>query len=216
MSNATNAPASGRFITLEGIDGAGKSTHVPALAELLRARGRRVVTTREPGGTRLGEELRNLVLSEPMEHDTETLLLFAARREHVARVIAPALARGDWVLCDRFVDATWAYQGGGHGVSASLIGALEREVVGPAMPDATLYFDLPEAISRERRENARAEGGSADKFEREPAAFFERVRAAYRARAAAEPGRFHVLDASRGVDAIRADLATIVDRLCES
>ncbi|HEX7328505.1 MAG TPA: dTMP kinase [Casimicrobiaceae bacterium] len=216
MPTATPAPARGRFVTLEGIDGAGKSTHVPAIAGFLRAHGRRVVTTREPGGTPVGEALRELVLNERMEHDTETLLMFAARREHIVRTIAPALARGDWVLCDRYTDATWAYQGGGHGVSAALIDALEREVVGDVTPDVTLLFDVPEDVSRERRSRAHVEGGSVDKFEREPDAFFERVRAAYRARAAADPARFHLIDASRSVADIRAELQRIVDSICAS
>ncbi|HET7260672.1 MAG TPA: dTMP kinase [Casimicrobiaceae bacterium] len=216
MPTSTPAPARGRFVTLEGIDGAGKSTHVPAIAGFLRGYGLRVVTTREPGGTPVGEALRAVVLNERMEHDTETLLMFAARREHIVRTIAPALARGDWVLCDRYTDATWAYQGGGHGVSASLIVALEREVVGDVVPDVTLLFDLPEAVSRERRSRARVEDGAVDKFEREPDAFFERVRAAYRARAAADPGRFRVIDASRPVSDIRIELKRIVEAICRS
>lgn len=214
MPTATPAPARGRFITLEGIDGAGKSTHVPAIADLLRAHGRRVVTTREPGGTPVGEALRQLVLNERMEHDTETLLMFAARREHIVRTIAPALARGDWVLCDRYTDATWAYQGGGHGVSAALIDVLEREIVGDVTPDVTLLFDVPEDVSRERRIRAHIEGGSVDKFEREPDPFFARVRAAYRTRAAADPARFQVIDASRPVADIRAELQRIIDSIC--
>lgn len=214
MPTATPAPARGRLVTLEGIDGAGKSTHVPAIAGFLRAQGLRVVTTREPGGTPVGEALRAVVLNERMEHDTETLLMFAARREHIVHTIAPALARGDWVLCDRYTDATWAYQGGGHGVSAALIGALEREVVGGLSPDVTLLFDVPEAVSRERRDRARVESGTVDKFEREPDAFFERVRAAYCARAAADPARFRVIDASRPVAEIRAELQRIVGAIC--
>jgi dTMP kinase len=134
-----NAPTQrGRFITLEGIDGAGKSTHAAWLAEALVARGRRIVATREPGGTPLGERLRDLLLSEPMTHDTEALLMFAARREHVEHVIRPALARGDWVLCDRFTDATHAYQGGGHGVDGTFIAELEVWVHGDCQPDLTL------------------------------------------------------------------------------
>ncbi|MGH8801287.1 MAG: dTMP kinase [Casimicrobiaceae bacterium] len=214
MQTATPAPARGRFITLEGIDGAGKSTHIPAIAELLRAHGKRVVTTREPGGTSLGEGLRALVLKERMEHDTETLLIFAARREHIVQTIAPALARGDWVVCDRYTDATWAYQGGGHGVSAALIEALECEVVGGLVPDVTLLFDLAETLSRERRNRARTRPDDADKFEREPDAYFERVRAVYRARAAADPERFRVIDASRPVAGIRTDLVQIIESIC--
>ena len=155
-----------------------------------------------------------VVLNERMEHETETLLMFAARREHIVRTIAPALARGDWVLCDRYTDATWAYQGGGHGVSAELIAALEREIVGDVVPDVTLLFDVPEEVSRERRSRARIDDGAVDKFEREPDAFFERVRAMYRARAAADPARFRMIDASRPVADVRAELQRIVDAVC--
>ena len=140
----------GRFITLEGIDGAGKSTHVAFIADALRARGATVVTTREPGGTPLAETLRELVLSTPMRHDSEVLLMFAARGEHVADVIRPALARGDWVLCDRFTDATFAYQGGGHGVDAARIEALAHWTHADCMPDATILFDVPPEVSRAR------------------------------------------------------------------
>ncbi len=203
-------PARGRFITLEGIDGAGKSTHVAFLAERIRAAGHVVVTTREPGGTPLGETLRGLLLNEPMGRVTETLLMFAARREHVERVIRPALERGDWVLCDRFTDATWAYQGGGHGVDRSRIAELARWVHGDCEPDLTILFDVPTAVSRERLERARSEGRALDRFEREGASFAERVRAAYFERAAAEPGRFRVVDSTRPQEAVRAELASIL------
>jgi len=207
-------PAPGRFISLEGVDGAGKSTHVASIVEALEARGHRVVATREPGGTPLGETLRTLLLNEPMAHETETLLVFAARREHVAQVIAPALARGDWVLCDRFTDATFAYQGGGHGVPADFIAALAQRIHGDCNPDLTLLFDVPPAVSRERLERAAAVKHRAlDKFELEAQDFFERVRAAYVARARAEPLRFRVIDATRPLQDVRAEVAAIVTSL---
>jgi dTMP kinase len=200
----------GLFITLEGIDGAGKSTHAAWLAEALVARGRRIVATREPGGTPLGERLRDLLLAEPMTHDTEALLMFAARREHVEHVIRPALARGDWVLCDRFTDATHAYQGGGHGVDGTFIAELEVWVHGDCQPDLTLLFDVPvEVASGRLSRNARA----LDKFEREEQAFFRRVRDTYLERAAAEPERFRVIASDRPLEAVRADLESIVEAL---
>ena len=206
-------PSGARFITLEGVDGAGKSTHIPFIAERLRLRGVGVVATREPGGTKLGETLRDLLLNAPMSHDTETLLMFAARREHLERVIRPALARGEWVLCDRYTDATWAYQGGGHGVDAALIGALEKGVHDDCRPDVTILFDVPPGVSRGRLARAESHGRALDKFEREDVGFTERVRAAYLARARAEPGRFRVVDSSRAQDEVRDDLARIVEEL---
>ena len=197
----------GRFITLEGIDGAGKSTHVAWLAEQISAHGHTVVTTREPGGTPLGEALRALVLAEPMTHDAETLLMFAARREHLDRVIRPALARGDWVLCDRFTDATYAYQGGGHGVALERIAELERWIHGDCQPDLTFLFDVPTAVSHARLNHAVAQGRELDKFEREADGFFTRVRDAYLARAAADPQRFRVVDGTRPVVMVRGELA---------
>jgi len=202
-----------RFITLEGVDGAGKSTHIPFIAERVRAAGHDVVTTREPGGTKLGETLRDLLLNAPMSHDTETLLMFAARREHLERVIRPALSRGAWVLCDRYTDATWAYQGGGHGVDATLIAALEKGVHDDCRPDCTILFDVPPAVSRGRLARAESHGRTLDKFEREDLGFTERVRAAYLARADAEPGRFRIVDSSRPQDEVRDDLRRIVDTL---
>ncbi|HSQ81538.1 MAG TPA: dTMP kinase [Casimicrobiaceae bacterium] len=209
----TRNEQSGRFITLEGIDGAGKSTHAAWLVEALRARGRTVVATREPGGTPVGEALRELLLRQPMAHDSEALLMFAARREHVLQVIAPALARGDVVLCDRFTDATWAYQGGGHGVSKALIAELERHVHPDCNPDLTLLFDVPARVSRERLDRMRADGRELDKFERQAAGFFDRVRDTYLERAAAEPARFRVIDAGRPLADVRADLLRIVGEL---
>jgi dTMP kinase len=197
----------GRFITLEGIDGAGKSTHVSWIAARIEAAGHAIVATREPGGTPLGEGLRSLILREPMTHDSEALLMFAARREHLDRVIRPALARGEWVLCDRFTDATYAYQGGGHGVDLGRIRELEQWIHGDCQPDLTLLFDVPTGVSRARLDRAQAEGRTLDKFEREANAFFERVRAAYFERARDHPARFRVIDSTRPLDEVRAELA---------
>ena len=203
----------GRFITLEGIDGAGKSTHAAWLYDALSARGARVVATREPGGTPLGEHLRELLLADPMSHDAEALLMFAARREHLAQVIRPALARGDWVLCDRFTDATYAYQGGGHGVDVARIRELEAWIHGDCQPDLTLLFDVPTGVSRERLAETARDGRFLDKFERERGEFFERVREAYLARAWAEPVRFRVIDSTGPLDGVRAQLARVLDEL---
>lgn len=196
----------GRFITLEGIDGAGKSTHLPWIAGRLEAAGHAIVTTREPGGTPFGEALRSLILREPMSHDSEALLMFATRREHLERVIRPALARGDWVLCDRFTDATYAYQGGGHGVDFARIRELEQWIHGDCQPDLTLLFDVPSGVSRARLERAQSEGRTLDKFEREADAFFERVRAAYLQRASDDPRRFRVVDSTRPLAEVRANV----------
>jgi dTMP kinase len=197
----------GRFITLEGIDGAGKSTHIAWIVERVAQMGRTPVATREPGGTPLGEALRDLLLREPMTHDSEALLMFAARREHIDRVIRPALERGDWVVCDRFTDATYAYQGGGHGVALDAIATLERWVHDGCEPDLTILFDVPVAVSRERLARQQSEGRNLDKFEREAANFFERVRNAYHARAAADPRRFRIVDSTQPVAAVRAEVA---------
>lgn len=194
----------GRFITLEGIDGAGKSSHLEFLGGAIRARGASVVVTREPGGTALGERLRELVLHEAMDGTTEALLMFAARREHLVRVIEPALARGDWVLCDRFSDATYAYQCGGRGLDRAVFQALESLVHPHRQPDATFLFDLDPAVAAARQ---RAQSRAPDKFEREAEAFFGRVREAYLERARAHPARFRVVDASAGLEAVRAALA---------
>jgi dTMP kinase len=203
----------GRFITLEGIEGAGKSTVARALAEAIGARGTAVELTREPGGTPLAEQLRQLLLArggEAMTPAAETLLMFAARSVHVSNRIVPALARGTWVICDRFTDATHAYQGGGRGVDGSLIDALARAVHANAQPDRTLLLDLPvsEGLAR-----TRIRGAAADRFEEEPAAFFERVRARYLARAAAEPERFRVLDAAAPLAQVQAAAAAALDDL---
>ena len=203
----------GRFISLEGVDGAGKSTHAAWLKEALLARGRTVVATREPGGTSLGEALRGLLLAHPMTHDAEALLMFAARREHVEQVIAPALARGDWVLCDRFTDATFAYQGGGHGVPRERIEELERFIPANCRPELTILFDVPIEVSRERLERGVAKGRDLDKFEREQSGFFERVRDVYLERAAREPARFRVVDAARPIAEVRSDLTRLIEAL---
>jgi dTMP kinase len=205
------AAARGRFITLEGIDGAGKSTHAAWLVEAIVARGHRVTATREPGGTPVGEMLRELLLSTPMTHASEALLMFAARREHLEHVIRPALARGDTVICDRFTDATYAYQGGGHGVPAEHIESLERIVHGDLQPDVTLLFDVPLEVSRARLTKAQAAGRTLDKFEGEAEAFFARVRAAYLARAASAPSRFRIVDSSRPIAEVRADLSRMIE-----
>ena len=200
----------GRFITLEGVDGAGKSTHVTWIAEQLRARGRTVHVTREPGGTPLAEKLRALILAEPMDALTETLLLFAARDDHVRSVIAPALAAGTWVLCDRFTDATFAYQGGGKGVPAELIAHLAQVSHNGLMPDLTLVFDCPYEVSRERLGRT---GRAPDRFEREDRAFFDRVRQSYLGLARADAERIRIVDATGTVEnikkVIKEELATI-------
>ena len=181
-----------KFITLEGMDGAGKSTHIPSIIKALETRGLEVVSTREPGGTTLGERLRELLLHDAMHAETETLLMFAARREHIAQVIAPALARGAYVLSDRFTDATYAYQCGAKGVKDSKIESLEQWVQEGLQPDITLLFDVPVKVSIERLSGAR----TPDKFERESAEFFTRIRNAYLQRAHQNPARFRVIDAS--------------------
>lgn len=186
------------FITFEGIDGAGKSSHIEALAQWLRERGREVLLTREPGGTALAERLRELLLHEAMDALTESLLVFAARRDHLRQCIEPALARGATVLCDRFTDATFAYQGGGRGFDLDVLGRLEGWVQEGRQPDLTLWFDLPPQIAAQRRAAARA----ADRFEREDEVFFTRVREGYAARAAAAPGRFIRIDAEQPREAV--------------
>ncbi len=201
----------GKFITFEGIDGAGKSSHVEWLADWLRARGKTVQVTREPGGTELGEKLRALLLAEPMHLETETLLMFAARREHLARLIEPALARGDWVVCDRFTDATYAYQGGGRGLDRAKFAVLEHWVHEHLQPDLTLLFDLPLDVARERIVLANR---TLDKFEQERVDFHERVRLAYLERAHAHPSRIRVIDANQPLDKIRVKLEEVVSSSC--
>lgn len=198
----------GRFLTLEGGEGVGKSTNVAFVARTLRARGIDVVTTREPGGTPLAEAIRGLLLEvrdEPVAELTELLLMFAARAQHLERVIEPALARGQWVLCDRFTDATYAYQGGGRGLDSGAIATLERLVQGDLQPDLTLYLDLaPEAAE------ARLGDRQRDRFEREQRAFFERVRRGYLARAQAHP-RIAVVDAGGSLPQVQASLAGVLE-----
>jgi len=195
-----------KFITLEGMDGAGKSTHIPSIIKALESRGVEVVSTREPGGTALGERLRELLLHEAMHPETETLLMFAARREHIANVIAPALARGAYVLSDRFTDATYAYQCGAKGVEASKIELLERWVQEDLQPDITLLFDVPVEVSVQRLSTAR----EPDKFERESAEFFTRIRNAYLQRASENPGRFRVIDANRSLSEVAKSVEDII------
>jgi dTMP kinase len=202
--------ARGRFITLEGLDGAGKSTHLVWLVDALRARGKTVVQTREPGGTPLGEKLRALLLADSMHLETEALLMFAARREHIAEVIEPALARGDWVVCDRFTDASFAYQGGGRGLAREKLAILEEWVQSGLQPDLTLMFDVPTEVARNR---VNGMGRDLDRFEREKAEFFERVRNEYLARAAASKTRIRVVDASRSVEDIHSSLEEIIATL---
>ncbi|PKO92387.1 MAG: dTMP kinase [Betaproteobacteria bacterium HGW-Betaproteobacteria-10] len=201
----------GKFITFEGIDGAGKSSHVEWLAEWLRARGLVVHVTREPGGTELGEKLRTLLLNEPMHLETETLLMFAARREHLARLIEPALARGEWVVCDRFSDATYAYQGGGRGLDRAKFLALEHWVHEHVQPNLTLLFDLPLEVARERIALA---SRVLDRFEQERAEFHERVRLAYLERAHQNPSRIQIVDANNTLADIRKSLEQIVISHC--
>lgn len=205
--------ARGKFITFEGIDGAGKTTHLAWFRERLNDKigpgGHAVVMTREPGGTPLGETLRELLLKDSMDLETEALLMFAARREHLARVIEPALVRGDWVLSDRFTDATFAYQGGGRGLPRDKLETLERWVQGGFEPDLTVLFDVPPETASARRGAVRVP----DKFESETLAFFEGVRAEYLRRAHESPHRFAVVDATQSIEQIRFALEKLVSAL---
>lgn len=201
----------GRFLTLEGIDGAGKSSHLAWLLDWLRAGGRDVVATREPGGTPLGEALREIVLHQTMHLETEALIMFAARREHVEALIRPALETGRWVVSDRFTDATFAYQGGGRGLAAERIAVLEQWVHGDLQPDLTLLFDLPAEVALQRLART---GNAPDRFEREQAQFFERVRQAYLDRARRDPHRIRLIDASRTPDEVKVQLEEIVTDIC--
>lgn len=204
----------GLFITLEGPEGAGKSTNREYLAQRLRDRGLDVVLTREPGGTPLAERIRELLLTpadEPMSSDTELLLMFAARAQHLAEVIRPALARGAVVLCDRFTDATYAYQGGGRGLSFQRIEQLETFVQGDMRPDLTLIFDLPVEIGLSRA----AARGRLDRFEQEGLDFFEAVRSAYLARARQVPQRYRVVDAGQSLSLVQQDLDALMPALLE-
>jgi dTMP kinase len=201
----------GKFITLEGVDGAGKSTHLDWIARRIEAAGKKVIVTREPGGTPLGEELRKLLLALPMHLETETLLMFAARREHLEQLILPALAAGDWVRSDRFTDATFAYQGGGRGLDPGRIEKLENWVHQGLQPDLTLVFDLSVEEARRRRSAAAA---APDRFEQQDFDFFTRVRAVYLARAARHPQRMRLIDASQSIDGVRKSLEEIIATIC--
>lgn len=204
----------GKFITLEGGEGAGKSTNIPFIQQYLQERGIDVVLTREPGGTALSEEIRAILLDhkqDNMSSDTELLLMFAARAQHLAEVIRPALAAGRWVICDRFTDATYAYQGGGRGIDAARIAVLEQWVQGELRPDMTLIFDLPVQTGLQRA-GARS---SPDRFEQENIAFFERVRATYLQRAAQQPARYAVLDAGASLAEVQQQITAILARLLD-
>lgn len=199
----------GKFITFEGIDGAGKSTHIAYVIDLIKQHDINVVSTREPGGTPLGESLRNLVLNEKMHLETEALLMFAARRENLAQVIEPALQRGDWVISDRFTDSSFAYQGGGRKLALEKLNALEQWVHPDLQPDLTLLFDVPLEVARERLDATRVQ----DKFEQEKADFFAAARAEYLRRAAEFPDRFQVIDSTRPIPDIRELLARLISQL---
>ncbi|ROO26215.1 thymidylate kinase [Salinisphaera orenii MK-B5] len=207
MSDETRSP--GRFVTLEGGEGAGKSSQIPHVAETLRARGHEVVVTREPGGTALGEAVRGVLMNEydvPMPAMSELLLMFAARAAHLEQVIEPALARGTWVVCDRFTDASYAYQGAARQLGDDAVATLEQLVQNDRRPDHVLLFDLPvtDGLARAGRR------GEGNRFDRETVAFHERVRAAYRTRAAADPARYHVIDAAQPPATVRARIEAAI------
>jgi dTMP kinase len=199
----------GKFITFEGIDGAGKSTHIQFVGDLIRARGQELVSSREPGGTPLGEKLRELWLHEAMHVETETLLVFASRREHIAQVIQPALDRGAWVISDRFTDASFAYQGGGRGLPREKLEIMAHWVHADLEPDLTILFDVPLEVARARLDATR----DLDRFEREKADFFFATRNEYLRRAAEFPQRFRVIDSTRSIEDIQRELADIVGKL---
>jgi dTMP kinase len=199
----------GKFLTVEGIDGAGKSTHIGFVTQFLQERGKTVVSSREPGGTPLGEKLRDLLLHEKMHLETEALLMFASRREHMAQVIEPALDAGSWVLSDRFTDASFAYQSGGRGMDRTKMEALEAWVHPQLQPDMTLLFDVPLEVARERLDATR----TLDKFEREQGEFFARCRAEYLRRAAQFPARFVIIDSTRSIGETQAKISEALERL---
>lgn len=199
----------GKFISFEGIDGAGKSTHIGFVKDFLESRAKTVVSSREPGGTPLGEKLRDLLLHEKMHLETEALLMFASRREHMAQVIEPALDAGAWVLSDRFTDASFAYQSGGRGMDRGKMEALEAWVHPHLQPDLTLLFDVPLAVARERLDATR----TLDKFEREQGEFFARCRAEYLRRAAQFPARFAVIDSTRSIEETQAKIGAVLETL---
>lgn len=202
----------GKFISFEGIDGAGKSTHIAFVQNYLASHGMHIVSTREPGGTPLGEALRQLLLHEKMHLETEALLMFAARREHIAQVIEPALARGDWVISDRFTDASFAYQGGGRHLDLTKLNALEQWVHPHLQPDLTFLFDVPLEVARARLDATR----TLDKFEQEDADFFANTRAEYLRRAAEFPERFRVIDSTQSIETIQVQLQTHLRALAAS
>jgi dTMP kinase len=195
-----------KFITFEGVDGAGKSTHIAWFADTLRQRGIDVLLTREPGGTPVGEALREILLNQPMHPETEALLMFAARREHVEKVIKPALQRGTWVISDRFSDASFAYQGGGRGVAVEKLEQLERWVHADLQPDLTLLFDIPVEVAHQRLSN----NVTLDRFEQEKSDFFNKVRNAYLARSQKNPARFAVIRAEKSPEEVKASLENVV------
>ncbi len=207
MSSSNTIPR-GKFITFEGIDGAGKSTHIGFVTELIKSHGKLVVASREPGGTPLGEKLRDLLLHEKMHLETEALLMFASRREHIAQVIEPGLASGAWVLSDRFSDASFAYQSGGRGLDRAKMEALEAWVHPQLQPDLTLLFDVPLEVARERLDATR----TLDKFEQEQGEFFARCRAEYLRRAAQYPERFVVVDSTRSIEATQQTLREALEK----
>ena len=209
--NTTTKP--GCFITIEGVEGVGKTTNIEFIAEYLSLRGRAPLLTREPGGTDIAEKIRELLLNksdEALNDDAELLLVFAARAQHLSRVIQPAISHGEWVVCDRFTDATYAYQGGGRGLSEERITQLENWVQGELRPDFTLLLDLPVEIGLERA----GQRSAPDRFESERIDFFERVRAAYLKRAAQYPNQFKIVDASQSIEGVQRQLEVILEDIC--
>ncbi len=207
-----NKTACGRFITVEGTEGVGKSSNIAFIQAALQQAGIEVITTREPGGTQLGEEIRELLLDHRhsgMNADAELLLMFAARAEHIAQVILPALNKGQWVLCDRFTDATYAYQGGGRGIPFERIATLEQWVQGALRPDYTVLLDLPVEIGLARA----GERSAADRFEKEQQIFFEQVRGAYLAQAQRAPERYRIIDASQPLEAVQQQLGSVLQAI---
>jgi dTMP kinase len=201
--------SAGKFITLEGMDGAGKSTHIPDIVNQIKTYGQTVVCTREPGGTPLAEELREILLHRDMHAETETLLMFAARREHIEQVIAPAISRGDCVISDRFTDATYAYQSGAKSVPVEKINILESWVQRDLQPDITLLFDVPVEVSLQRLALAR----EPDKFERESAVFFEKLRSAYLARAKQDPARFRIINGNQALEKVKKEVKVAIEEI---
>lgn len=198
-----------KFITFEGVDGAGKSTHLAAFVDSLKQHGLDVVLTREPGGTALGEQLRAILLHQKMDSRTEALLMFAARQEHLAQVIEPALAAGKWVVSDRFSDASFAYQGGGRGMDWAKLAQLEQWVHPDLQPDLTVFFDLPIEIARQRLNR----DGNLDRFEQEQDAFFEQVRAGYHRRMQENPARYALIDSAQSLESVAQQCADVLAKL---